>query len=273
VWKGTITFGLVSVNVRVFSATQENDISFKQVHVHAEGEPGYVKQKRVCSVCGEEVPYDQIDKGYEAADGVIVLTKDDIAAIPLDTLKAIAVSEFVPAGSVDPIMFERVYYLAPDNDANTKAYALLRDGIAAAGKVGIVKVTLRQREQVAMLHVRDGGAGDPVLALTTLRWADEVRHASLPILAKMPPSTEQELEMARMLIDALGTDTFDASAYEDGYRHALEAVIASKQAGVVPLHVVEEKPSGAIDLMAALRASVAAAKAKREAASEMAVAA
>lgn len=265
-WTGTITFGLVSVGVKTYSATQDNDVSFKQVHSHGDGdEPGFVKYKRICSGCEEEIAYGDIDKAYEATEGLIVLDKNDMASLPLDSAKAIAVQEFVPMSSVDPIMFEKTYYLAPENEANKKAYALLRDGLVDTGRAGVVKVTMRQREQVALLHVRDSGFGVPVLALTTLLWGDEVRHASMPILAKMPETTEAEVAMARMLIESLAKDAFNPDGYEDGYRSALEAVIASKRAGLAPTDAPPPVASTAADnLMAVLIASVEAAKKDRE---------
>jgi DNA end-binding protein Ku len=262
-WVGTITFGLVSAGVKTYSATQDNDLSFKQVHSHADTEPGSVKYKRFCSGCGEEVAFGDIEKAYEAHDGLIVLTKDDMASLPLSSAKAISVQEFVPMSEVDPLMFEKTYYLTPSDEANKKAYALLRDGLADTGRAGVVKVTMRQREQVALLHVRDGGFGVPVLALTTLLWADEIRHASMPILASMPETTDAERAMARMLIDSLASEKFNPDNYEDGYRHALAAVIDSKRAGITVPAVAPVKDTAANDLMAALIASVEASKQKQ----------
>jgi DNA end-binding protein Ku len=265
-WSGTVTCGLLSLPVKVFVATQENDLRFKQVHTHGDDEPGFIKQKRFCSGCNEEVAYGDMEKGFEAPEGLVLLTSKDIDAIPLDSTKAISVQEFVPMASVDPIMHEKTYYVTPANEASKKAYALLRDGLADTGRGGVVKVTMRQREQVALLHVRDSGFGVPVLALTTLRWSDEIRHASMPILQGMPQSAPAELAMAKMLIDSLASDHFNPDAYEDGYRAALQEVIESKRAGITPPATAPAKDNAAKDLMALLKASVENAKQRREAA-------
>lgn len=269
VWTGALSFDLVNIPVKLYSATQENDIKFHQAHVHGDGtETGRIQYARTCSVCKAEVAYDQIAKGYDDEAGTVILTKEDMASLPLPTLSAIEVQEFVPADQVDPILFERTYTVTPDipakakkNDAAAamaaKSYGMFTQALAASGKVGIVKVTLRQREQLAMLHVRDGR-----MALVTLRWADEVREMPAPTY---PLATEDELALASMLIESKAADKFNPHLYEDGYRKALTAVIERNKAGIKAAPVKAESASAVPDLMAALRASIEANKARREA--------
>src|ERR687893_7443 len=167
IWKGAVSFGLVSIAVKLYSATEEKDIRFHQVH---RSDGGRIRYKRTCSVCGEEVTYDDIAKGYDIGGGeMVILTDEDFAELPLSTSHAIDVLEFVPAEQVDPIMFNKAYYLEPEGTA-TKPYVLLRDALTDSERVAIVKVALRQREQLATLRVREG-----LLVLNTMLWPDEVR--------------------------------------------------------------------------------------------------
>jgi DNA end-binding protein Ku len=265
-WKGTVSFGLVSVGVALFAATQDNDVGFKQVHVHPDGSTGAVKQKRVCAGCEQEVAYADIQKGYDPGDGqVMVLEAQDLEALKLETTRAIAVQEFVPLSAVDPIMHERTYYLAPQDAVQAKAYALLRDVLGRTAMAGVVKVAMRQREQVALLHVRDDGLGAPVLALTTLRWADEVRVAAVPMLANLPESTEAELAMAGLLVDSLTSLAFDPDAYRDDYRIALQDVLQARMAGRSTPAPKPANGAVVIDMMTALKASVERAREQRSA--------
>src|ERR671939_796923 len=174
IWKGAVSFGLVSIAVKLFSATEEKDIRFHQVHRE---DGGRIKYKRVCSVDGEEVGYDDIAKGYDLGGGeMVILTDEDFANLPLSTSRAIDVLEFVPAEQVDPILYNKAYYLEPEGQA-AKPYVLLRDALADADRVAIVKVALRQREQLATLRVRDD-----VLVLNTMLWPDEVRNPDFEFL-------------------------------------------------------------------------------------------
>ena len=256
IWKGAVSFGLVSIGVKLFSATEEKDIRFHQVH-RTDG--GRIKYKRTCSTDGEEVSYDDIAKGYDLGGGeMVILTDDDFADLPLSTSRAIDVLQFVPAEQVDPILYNKAYYLEPDGVA-TKPYVLLRDALIESDRVAIVKVALRQREQLATLRVRDG-----VLVLNTMLWPDEIRAASFDFLDEDVTVRPQELAMASSLIDSMAAD-FKPEEFTDDYREALQQVIDAKVSGqeiVAPIEV-EEAPSGAIDLMAALRASVERAKAAR----------
>ncbi|MDG6100686.1 Ku protein [Dactylosporangium aurantiacum] len=256
IWKGAVSFGLVSIAVRLYSATEEKDIRFHQVH---RDDGGRIKYKRVCSIDGEEVSYDDIAKGYDLGGGeMVILTDEDFADLPLTTSRAIEVLEFVPAEQVDPILYNKAYYLEPDKTA-AKPYALLRDALTNTERVAIVKVALRQREQLATLRVRED-----VLVLNTMLWPDEIRAAKFDILDEDVSARPAELAMAGSLIESMAAD-FDPATYTDNYREALQEVIDAKVAGreVVQPEETEEAPAAAVDLMAALRASVERAKAAR----------
>src|SRR4051794_4794563 len=256
IWKGAVSFGLVSIAVKLYSATEEKDIRFHQVH-RTDG--GRIKYQRTCSVDGEVVSYDDIAKGYDVGGGeMVILTDEDFADLPLTTSRAIDVLQFVPAEDIDPIMFAKAYYLEPEGQA-AKPYVLLRDALADADRVAIVKVALRQREQLATLRVRDD-----VLVLNTMLWPDEVRATDFGFLDEDLTVRPQELAMASSLIDSMAGD-FDPDAYSDNYWEALQEVINAKVEGreVVQPEEPEEAPAAAIDLMAALKASVERAKAAR----------
>ena len=257
IWKGAISFGLVTIPVKLYSATQENDVSFHQVHAE---DGGRIRYKRVCSVDGEEVPYSDIAKGYDLGNGeVVILTDEDFADLPLATSRSIDVLEFVPLEQVDPIYFNRSYYLEPDA-AGTKPYVLLREALEQSGRVALVKVALRQRESLATLRVRDG-----VFVLEMMLWPDEIRAPEFGFLGDDIDVRPQELAMAQSLIESLSGD-FDPSQYTDGYREALQALIEAKVAGrdVVDRPDPAGETGAVVDLMAALRASVEAARAGRE---------
>ncbi|GAA2062920.1 Ku protein [Polymorphospora rubra] len=256
IWKGAVSFGLVSIAVKLYSATEEKDIRFHQVH-RADG--GRIRYKRTCSVCGEEVTYDDIAKGYDIGGGeMVILTDEDFADLPLTTSHAIDVLEFVPAEQVDPILYNKAYFLEPEGAA-TKPYVLLRDALTDSERVAIVKVALRQREQLATLRVREG-----VLLLNTMLWPDEIRKPSFGFLDDDIQVRPPELAMASSLIDSMAGD-FEPDAFTDDYRAALQEVIDAKVEGreVVQPEEVEEAPAAAVDLMAALRASVERARVAR----------
>jgi DNA end-binding protein Ku len=256
IWKGAVSFGLVSIAVRLYSATEEKDIRFHQVH---RDDGGRIRYKRTCSVCGEEVTYDDIAKGYDIGGGeMVILTDDDFADLPLSTSRAIDVLEFVPAEQVDPILYNKAYYLEPEGTA-TKPYLLLRDALTDSDRVAIVKVALRQREQLATLRVHDG-----VLLLNTMLWPDEVRKPDFNFLDEDITVRPPELAMASSLIDSMAAD-FEPDAFTDNYRAALQEVIDAKVEGreVVQPEEAEEAPAAAVDLMAALKASVERARAAR----------
>jgi DNA end-binding protein Ku len=256
IWKGAVSFGLVNVPVRLFAATQEHDIKFHQVH-RADG--GRIRMKRVCSVCSEEVSYDQLAKGYEADDGrLVVLTDEDFEALPLATGHEIDVVEFVPTEQVDPVLYGRSYYLEPDSRA-AKPYALLREALETTERVAVVKVALRQRESLAVLRVRDR-----VIMLQTLLWPDEVREADFPILKEDVELRPQELRMAASLVDSMATD-FEPASFEDDYQKALFDLVEAKLEGAepAPAQSTEEASTEVVDLLSALQASVDRARANR----------
>src|SRR5215218_5040690 len=256
IWKGAVSFGLVSIAVKLYSATEEKDIRFHQVH-RTDG--GRIKYKRTCSVDGEEVTYDDIAKGYDIGGGeMVILTDEDFTDLPLTTSRAIDVLQFVPADQIDPIMFAKAYYLEPEGQA-AKPYVLLRDALNDADRVAIVKIALRQREQLATLRVRDD-----VLVLNTMLWPDEVRSVDFPFLDEDIETRPAELAMASSLIDSMA-GTFKPDEFTDNYRAALQEVIDAKVEGreIVAPEEAEEAPAAAVDLMAALKASVERAKAAR----------
>ncbi|WP_422750682.1 Ku protein [Micromonospora sp. WMMD1219] len=256
IWKGAVSFGLVSIGVKVYSATEEKDIRFHQVHRE---DGGRIRYKRTCSVCGEEVTYDDIAKGYDIGGGeMVILTDSDFADLPLSTSHAIDVLEFVPAEQVDPILYNKAYFLEPEGSA-TKPYVLLRDALSDSERVAIVKVALRQREQLATLRVREG-----VLLLNTMLWPDEIRRPDFGFLDEDLKVRPPELAMASSLIDSMAGE-FEPDAFTDDYRAALQEVIDAKVEGreVVQPEEEEAAPAAAVDLMAALKASVERARAAR----------
>jgi DNA end-binding protein Ku len=260
IWKGSISFGLVSIAVKVYSATEEKDIAFHQVH---RDDGGRIKYKRICSIDGEEVPYNDIAKGYELPDGdMVVLTDDDLAELPLTSSREIDVLQFVPLEQVDPIYFNKSYYLEPDPRA-AKAYVLLRDTLEKSGRVAVVKVALRRREALATLRVRAG-----VITLETMLWPDEIRNPEFGFLDEDVDVRPAEIAMASGLVESLSGD-FNPADYTDQYRAALESVVEAKIEGrdLVPApDTTESEASGTVvDLVAALQASIAAVKASKEA--------
>ncbi|MBW3647789.1 MAG: Ku protein [Actinobacteria bacterium] len=261
IWKGAISFGLVTIPVKLYSATETKDVSFHQVR---RSDGSRIKYKRVAAVDGEEVAYGDIAKGFELSNGeTVVLTDEDFKDLPLTTSRTIDVLQFVPLEQLDPIFFEKSYYLEPDK-AGTKPYVLLRDALEQSGRVAVVKVALRNRESLAALRVRDG-----VFVLETMLWPDEVRTPDFGFLDEDVEVRAQELAMAGSLIETL-TGEFDASQYKDSYREALEAVIEAKVEGREVVQPADTQPTAGtvVDLMAALRASVEAAKQGRPAAAE-----
>jgi len=256
IWKGAVSFGLVSIAVKLYAATEEKNIRFNQVH---RDDGGRIRYQRVCANCGKEVAYDEIAKGYDIGGGeMVILTDDDFADLPLSSSHAIDVLEFVPAEQVDPILYAKAYYLEPEGAA-AKPYVLLRDALTDSDRVAIVKVALRQREQLATLRVREG-----VMVLNTMLWPDEVREPDFGFLDQSISVRPAELTMATSLIDSM-TGEFNPEEFTDDYRQALQQVIDAKVGGheVVEHPPEQAKPTAAIDLMAALKASVDRAKAAR----------
>jgi DNA end-binding protein Ku len=253
-WKGAISFGLVMIPVRLYAATEQKDISFRQVHRE---DGGRIRFRRFCSIDDQEIPYEDIAKGYELPTGeVVVLTDEDMADLPLPTTKAIEVLQFAPAEQLDPILFNRSYYVEPET-AGTRAYVLLRNALQQSGRVALAQVALRQRESLATLRVREG-----VLVLETLLWPDEIRDTDFPFLEQDVEVRPQELTMAASLIDSMTSD-FDPDAYHDNYREALIELVEAKVEGRELLQpgTLEIAASPAVSLTDALKASLAAQKA------------
>jgi DNA end-binding protein Ku len=251
-WKGAISFGLVMIPIKLYAATEQKDIAFRQVH-RADG--GRIRFRRVCSIDGEEVPYEDVAKGYELPTGeMVVLTDEDLAELPLPTTRNIEVLHFVPAEELDPILFNRSYFVEPES-SGARAYVLLRDALERSGKVALALVALRQRESLATLRTRDG-----LLVLETLLWPDEVRTPAFPFLEDDIEVRSQELKMASSLIDSMTVD-LDLAAYHDSYREALQELVNAKIEGREL--VQPEAPAAAAQpasLADALKASLAAAR-------------
>jgi DNA end-binding protein Ku len=258
IWAGAISFGLVVIPVKLYAATEQRDITFRQVH---RKDGARIQFRRVCTLDGEEVPYSDIAKGYELPTGdMVVLTDEDLANLPLVTAHRIEVLHFAPSEQVEPIYAAKSYYLEPD-PAGTRAYVLFRDALEKSGKVAVAKVALRQRETLAALWVRDG-----VITLETLLWPDEVRKPDFPFLDEDVEVRPQEMKMAASLIDTM-TEDFEPDQYHDAYREALEALVQAKIEGnqiVRPAGLEPEPKAAPADLSEILRASVAALKAERD---------
>jgi DNA end-binding protein Ku len=233
-------------------------VSLRQVHRE---DGGRIQYKRFCTIDGKEVPYSDIAKGYELDNGeMVVITDEDLAELPLASSRTIDVLEFVPLESIDPIHFDKTYYLEPQKAA-TRPYVLLRDALHKSGQVGVAKVALRQRESLAVLRVHAD-----VMVMTTMLWPDEVRKPDFTFLDEEAPQVRpQELTMAGSLIDSLSEPVFEPGKYSDSYREALDALIQAKVEG----NETKRPPSvegqaEVVDLMTALQASVTAAKQARK---------
>jgi Ku protein len=254
VWKGVISFGLVSIPVRLFLATEERGVALHQVHVK---DGGRVRYRRFCTVDGEEVPFEDIVRGYELPTGdVVVLTAEDFANLPLSTSRAIDVLSFVDEDSLDPVQLARSYFCEPA-DADPKPYVLLRDALERTGRVAIVKVALRQRESLAVIRPRNG-----VLMLQLMLWPDEVREPRFPFLDEDVLLRPQELQMASAYVEAM-TGEVEPSELVDRYRVALEQLVEAKINGKVVEQPAVPVQEVGVDLMEALRRSVEEAKRAR----------
>ena len=255
IWRGAISFGLVTIGVRLFSATEEHDFRFHQMHRE---DGGRIKYRRVCSVCGEEVAFADIAKGYELDDGrVVMLDSEDFEALPIETDRSIQVLEFVPVEEIDPIYFQKSYYLEPDKTA-VRPYVLLRTALEDAERLAVVKITIRQRQTLATLRARDD-----VLVLHTMLWPDEIRRPEFDFLGGDVEVRPQELRMASSLVESMA-GSFEEEEFTDDYRDAMEKLITAKAEGaVLPVAEESEESGEVIDLMTALERSVEAAKSSR----------
>jgi DNA end-binding protein Ku len=250
-WKGAISFGLVTIPVAVYPATEEKTLRFNQLH---DEDGGRVRYKRVCEKDGEEVSFEHIVKGYEVEkDRYVVLTDEDFDAVPLASSRAIDIVQFVDFDDIDPVMFKKSYYLVPE-ETGAKAYSLLREAMKEDDRVGIAKVSFRDKEHIAALRFKDDA-----FVLETMYWPDEIREADFGGVEVHQDVRDQELTMARQLIDSL-TSEWDPEEFSDAYREALLEIVEAKLNGQ-EIEVVEAEPAAkVVDLMEALKASVAAAK-------------
>lgn len=259
VWKGAVTFGLVNVPVKLYSATQDHDVSLHQVH---DEDGGRIRYQRVCEIDGKVVDYKNIDKAYDDGERTVIITDEDLKSLPAERSREIEVIEFVPTEQIDPIMFDRSYYLEPDS-ASSKAYVLLRRTLESTDRTAIVRMALRQKTRLAALRV----SGD-VLVVQTLLWSDEVREAAFPSLDEPVKISSKELDLSKQLVESLVSD-FEPEQYVDEYQEELRTLIKAKleQGDAVDTAATfgerpeEEEGGEVIDLMEALRQSIAS---KRE---------
>ncbi len=263
IWKGAITFGLVNVPVKVYSATEDHDLSLHQVH---DKDGGRIRYQRRCEICGKIVKYENIDKAYEDGDRTVILTAEDMASLPEEKSREIEVVEFVPSDQVDPIMYDRSYFLEPDS-SSAKAYVLLRRTLEATDRTAIVQFALRQKTRLGALRSRDG-----VLLIQTLLWEDEVRTAAFPALEEKVRISAKELELSSSLVDSFAGD-FSPEKFHDDYQDQLRTLIEAKldKGDAVDTDATFGEPaedageSGeVIDLMEALRRSVEKSRAAKK---------
>jgi DNA end-binding protein Ku len=265
IWKGSIAFGLVNVPVKVYSATEDHDIKFHQVHAK---DNGRIRYKRVCEVCGEVVEYRDIAKAFESDDGQsVVITDEDIATLPEERSREIEVLEFVPASQIDPIMYDKSYFLEPDSKSS-KSYVLLAKTLMDTERLAIVHFALRNKTRLAALRVMDINKRD-VMTIHTLLWPDEIRDPDFPVLDQKVDIKPAELKMAGQVVDSMADD-FNPDQFHDDYQDQLRELVEAKLEGGEAF-TVEEQPKeldeteDVSDLLAKLEASV---KKRRGASSE-----
>jgi DNA end-binding protein Ku len=258
IWKGSISFGLVNVPVKVYSATEDHDIKFHQVHAK---DNGRIRYKRVCEVCGEVVEYGAIARAYESGDGrMVVITDDDIATVPEERSHEIEVLEFVPAADLDPMMYDRSYFLEPDGKSS-KSYVLLAKTLAETDRVAIVHFALRNKTRLAALRIKDFSKRE-VIVVHTLLWPDEIRDPDFPVLDKKVEIKPAELKMAGQVVESMA-DEFNPDRYHDTYQDQMRQLVEAKLEGGAAF-TTEEQPTeldeteDVSDLLAKLEASIKA---------------
>jgi DNA end-binding protein Ku len=256
IWKGSIAFGLVNVPVKVYSATEDHDLKFHQVHAK---DNGRIRYKRVCEVCGEVVEYRDIAKAYESENGqTVVITDEDIATLPEERSHEIEVVEFVPASEIDPLMYDRSYFLEPDSKS-PKSYVLLAKTLAETDRVAIVHFALRNKTRLAALRVKDFSKRD-VMVVHTLLWPDEIRDPDFPVLDHEVEIKPAELKMAGQVVESMADD-FHPERYHDTYQEQLKELVEAKLEGGEAF-TTEDQPAqldeteDVSDLLAKLEASV-----------------
>jgi DNA end-binding protein Ku len=261
IWTGAITFGLVNVPVKLYSATQDHDVSLHQVH---DADGGRIRYERKCEVCGKVVAYEHIDKAYEEGGSTVVLDEDDLKSLPVERSREIEVVEFVPSDQIDPVRFDRSYFLEPDANA-AKAYALLLETLKETDRTAVVQFSLRQKTRLGALRAY----GD-VMMLQSLLWDDEVREADFDALKNAPKVSASEKKMASSLVENMAAD-FAPDRFTDDYQEQLRTLVAAKLEQGDALDTAAtfgeegESPDSAdvIDLVEALRRSVEANREKR----------
>lgn len=267
IWKGAISFGLVNVPIKLYSATESHDVSLHQVH-NKDG--GRIRYQRRCEVCEKVVAYEDIDKAYDDGSNTVVLTDEDFKSLPAEYTREIEVLEFVPDDQIDPIRFDRSYFLEPEDKA-LKPYVLLRKALEDSDRTAIVTFAMRQKTRLAALRVRDG-----VLILQTMLWDDEVREVDFPILEETVRISAKERDMAAQLVDSLAAD-FQSSDFKDEYQEQLRTLVEAKldkgesidtEATFGEKPEDEEDGGEVVDLMEALKRSVERKKATKKAASK-----
>lgn len=252
IWKGAISFGLVTIPVSMHTAVESKSFSFNQLHAEDQGRIGY---KRVCKVCGKEVGFDDIVKGYEYEKDHYVVFEDDELDRGVDgSARTIDIVRFVPLEEIDPVYFQKPYYLAPVEASGVKAYKLLAQALGDDGRVALCKVSFRDKEHLAVMRIVDDA-----IVLETMHWPDEIRVADFDVLDIDVEPSEQEVAMAKMLIDNL-TGPFEPDAFKDTYREKLEQLVEAKVEGREILVAEPEESGKVLDLMSALKASVEATK-------------
>ncbi|MGB3486361.1 MAG: Ku protein [Mycobacterium sp.] len=256
IWKGSIAFGLVNVPVKVYSATEDHDIKFHQVHAK---DNGRIRYKRVCEVCGEVVEYRDIGRAFESDDGqTVVITDEDIATLPEERSREIEVLEFVPASQIDPIMYDKSYFLEPDSKSS-KSYVLLAKTLMDTDRLAIVHFALRNKTRLAALRVMDINKRD-VMTIHTLLWPDEIRDPDFPVLDQKVEIKPAELKMAGQVVESMADD-FNPDRFHDDYQEQLRELVEAKLEGGEAF-TAEEQPKelddteDVSDLLAKLEASV-----------------
>ncbi len=257
IWKGSIAFGLVNVPVKVYSATEDHDLKFHQVHAK---DNGRIRYKRVCEVCGEVVEYRDIAKAYESDDGqTVVITDEDIATLPEERSHEIEVVEFVAASEIDPLMYDRSYFLEPDGKSSKSYVLLAKKTLADTDRVAIVHFALRNKTRLAALRVKDFSKRD-VMVIHTLLWPDEIRDPDFPVLDKEVEIKPAELKMAGQVVESMADD-FRPDEFRDTYQEQLKELVQAKLEGGEAF-TTEEQPAeldeteDVSDLLAKLEASV-----------------
>ncbi|MFD3484904.1 Ku protein [Streptomyces sp. NPDC058665] len=254
IWSGAISFGLVTISVRLVAASEDRDVHFRRVHL---ADMGLVRNRKVCELDGQEVTSSEIGKGFELAkDDVVPITDDELADMPLPTAKAIDVVAFVPREEIDPVRLGQSYYLEAAGEVAAKPYTLLRRALERSDKVAIAKYALRGRERLGVLSIRERA-----LTLHQMHWPDEIRDPS-ELVPKAVDLDEDEVERALLLIESM--ELADLNQFHDEYREALEALIEAKAEGKTPaVPKTEPKPGRVVDLMSALEQSVQQARESR----------